>query len=98
MSEEEINIAIAEAHEWSGQPFDHIKQRLTYDPPDYCNDLNLMHEAEKTLSRGQNYNQLCGYGFYITTLIQICYQDHVINATASQRAEAFVRTIGKWKE
>jgi len=67
-------------------------------PPDYCNDLNEMHEAEKTLSRGQNYYQLYGFGFYINTLTQICYQQHILTATASQRAEAFVRTIDKWKE
>jgi hypothetical protein len=67
-------------------------------PPDYCNDLNAMHEAEKTLSRGQNYHQLYGFGFYINTLTQICYQQHILTATASQRAEAFVRTIDKWKD
>ena len=66
--------------------------------PDYCNDLNEMHEAEKTLSRGQNYHQLYGFGFYVNTLTQICYQQHILTATASQRAEAFVRTIDKWKE
>jgi hypothetical protein len=123
MSEEEINIAIAEHCSWRNikeidyQPFgtdpyiDGPHQMIVgihpesdsdsddYEAiPNYCSDLNEMHEAEKTLSRGQNYNQLCGYGFYITTLIQICYQDHVVNATASQRAEAFVRTIDKWKE
>lgn len=66
--------------------------------PDYCNDLNAMHEAEKTLSRGQNYHQLYGFGFYVNTLTQICYQQHILTATASQRAEAFVRTIDKWKD
>ena len=66
--------------------------------PDYCNDLNAMQEAEKTLSRGQNYHQLYGFGFYVNTLTQICYQQHILTATASQRAEAFVRTIDKWKE
>lgn len=27
-----------------------------------------------------------------------CYEWHLITATAAQRAEAFLRTIGKWKE
>ena len=102
MTDQEINKVIAEHIQWkpafipkdmTGKPFD------GWDiPPDYCNDLNEMHEAEKTLSRGQNYHQLYGFGFYVNTLTQICYQQHILTATASQRAEAFVRTIDKWKE
>jgi hypothetical protein len=108
MSEEEINIAIAEYRGWQIlEP--EVHKAITYhwaiEPdssksilPDYCNDLNAMHDAEKTLSRGQNYHQLYGFGFYVNTLTQICYQQHILTATASQRAEAFVRTIDKWKE
>jgi hypothetical protein len=102
MTDSEINKIIAEYIQWkpaiifrdmTGKPFE------GWDiPPDYCRDLNAMHEAEKTLSRGQNYYQLYGFGFYITTLTQICYQQHILTATASQRAEAFVRTIDKWKD
>ena len=60
--------------------------------PQYLNDLNAMHEAEKVLKREQ---------------IEI-YCEHLnpknhgiwwgIHATAAQRAKAFVKTIGKWKE
>ena len=60
--------------------------------PDYLNDLNAMHEAEKTL----DYNQMNRYQnielsrFVHTGTTWIC------SATAAQRAEAFLRTIGKW--
>lgn len=71
--------------------------------PDYLHDLNAMHEAEKTLSEKQ-------VVFYLTKLLQVryrtgadhgmiaCMQDKLAFATAPQRAEAFLRTIGKWVE
>jgi hypothetical protein len=66
--------------------------------PDYLNDLNAMHQAEKVLSRGKNYYQLGGFGFYLKTLGQIIYQSSCVDSTAAQRAETFLRTLGKWKE
>jgi hypothetical protein len=55
----------------------------------YCADLNAMHEAEKVLSSTQ----------------QDEYWDCLIDegvdylfATARQRAEAFLKTLGKWEE
>lgn len=58
--------------------------------PDYCNDLNAMHEAEKVLTNIQREH-------YRTELVYQ-YSGGDIFATAAQRAEAFLRTIGKWKE
>lgn len=60
--------------------------------PNYCNDLNAMHEAEKVISKEQidNYCDLLwpkGYGWF-----------YAIHTTARQRAEAFLRTLGKWEE
>ena len=66
--------------------------------PDYLNDLNAMHEAEKTLSRGEGYHQEGGFGLYGTALEEVCDEQHPIDATAAQRAEAFLRTVGKWEE
>lgn len=63
--------------------------------PDYLNDLNAMHEAEKMLSDMQLrvYDKwLCGRRF-IKAL-----ETYAWHATAAQRAEAFLRTIGKWKD
>ena len=64
---------------------------------DYLNDLNAMHEAEMVLSRGEHYNQTGGFGRYRTALAEVCDEQHPIDATAAQRAEAFLRTIGKWE-
>ena len=101
MTEQEINIVIAEVRKWRGQRFDHIKQRLTYDAPDYCNDLNLMREAERLLDD----DQWLEYMLNLQDVLQrdpyrgkwIVCQDNM-HSTAAQRAKAFVITIGKWKE
>lgn len=58
--------------------------------PNYLNDLNAMHEAEKILTL----NQLVEYSHKL--LIGVVYQYEAINATASQRAKAFLRTLSLW--
>lgn len=98
MTEEQINIAIAKACGWK-----YINNE-TYAPdgsfwwskkaefPDYYNDLNAMHEAEKVLTNKQWWlfveflTEICGGG------VAIC-----ISATARQRAEAFLKTLNKWE-
>lgn len=71
--------------------------------PDYCNDLNAMHEAEQTLWR-------MDWRFrdeFIDHLARVINPIHgyrmqegidLLDATAAQRAEAFVKTLGKWEE
>ena len=65
---------------------------------DPLSDLNVMHEVEKTLTLHQKLD-------YSTTLAAFTdgpFDSHgphwyrVAHATAAQRAEAFLRTIGKW--
>jgi len=58
-----------------------------------CNDLNAMHEAEKTLS----YKQKRTYCEKLFNLPTIELESNTF-ATARQRAEAFLKTIGKWEE
>ena len=60
--------------------------------PDYCNDLNLIHEAEKVLTS----EQVTSY-VYSLELMNERWATPAF-ATAAQRAKAFVETIGKWKE
>jgi len=62
--------------------------------PDYLNDLNAIHEAEKLVDAIKYYEQL-----YICdkTGSFIGYK-HLWHATAAQRAEAFLRFLGKWQE
>jgi hypothetical protein len=86
MTDEQINMAIAEAlnadEHWMIQK-------------NYCTDLNAMHEAEKVVisSHGQTYsNELAE-----TTKVHYYNDTDFFCATARQRAEAFLRTLGKWK-
>ena len=69
--------------------------------PDYCSDLNLIHEIEKTLDD----DQWLDYMLNLQDVLQrhpdrgkwVVCQDNM-HSTAAQRAKAFVKTIGKWKE
>jgi hypothetical protein len=66
--------------------------------PDYLNDLNAMYKAETILYRGcinDNYWQK-GYGRFQTILSELAVLP--FSATARQRAEAFLKTLGLWKE
>jgi hypothetical protein len=73
-----------------GQPF---KACGLEDLPDYLSDLNAMHEAVKALDREQRND----YGNW---LFNICGTSWLlaVEATAAQRAEAFLRTVGKWDD
>jgi hypothetical protein len=65
--------------------------------PDYCNDLNAMHEVEKTLDVDVNINGSPRY-VYAGHIYNIVGKDcQPFRATARQRAEAYLRTIGKWR-
>lgn len=64
--------------------------------PDYLNDLNAMHEAEKVLTpRQQLYYQV-----FLQKLIGLpkpgCFD--LIHATAQQKAQAFLQAIGKYEQ
>jgi hypothetical protein len=79
--------------------------RFNHHRPDYLTDLNAMHEAEKTLTDEQiarwqrDLWLTCENDFYA---LEACAPPIVlrrfISATAAQRAEAFLRTIGKWED
>ena len=73
---------------------------LPQNPPDYLNDLNAMHEAEKVLTNAQHET------FSAVLLNLVCSTDNdqypslnypnfgkVLHATAAQRAEAFLLTL-----
>ena len=64
--------------------------------PDYLNDLNAMHEAEKTL----NFLKKAEYARMLTSTAWQSEQPTFapMTATAAQRAESFLRTINKWEE
>ena len=61
---------------------------------DPLNDLNAMHEAEKEIGKHGLPQQL----IYLHLLSPVHSEWTLATATAGQRAEAFLRTIGKWKD
>lgn len=103
MTQEQKRIAIVEACDpWTTSNHEGSKYRSWTDyvervcgaideVPDYFNDLNAMHEAEKMLTGEQTLA-------YITELIAAAakHDTAVYFATAAQRAEAFGRTLGLW--
>lgn len=108
MTDEQINCAIAEACGWK-MVVDNPDYEPYWECPktgrmvaaasskfpsyNYCNDLNAMHEAEKILITDANFETyyLSLYDTTYSTIWPVC-------ATARQRAEALLRTLGKWKE
>jgi len=104
MTDTEINLAIAEAcgwryHESTSESGDvdfwahpiHPTAWSKHDLPPYASDLNAMHEAEKML-RPPYWNDFSIWQIYLN------HFEEDPHATARQRAEAFLRAIGKSQE
>jgi len=72
--------------------------------PDYFNDLNAMHEAEiaciYTKGKGMVYlsalAKIAEADYYMADGLRL--QRWCASATAAQRAEAFLMTIGRWED
>jgi hypothetical protein len=96
MTDEQINIAIAKSLgikvvpcTCSVSPWRCAETRKHI--PNYTADLNACHEAVNSLSGGQYVN-------WVFALEEICGMPTGYNATARQRCEAYLKTIGKWIE
>lgn len=114
MTEEQINIAIAEAcgyekhekfHRWRDPQ---TKESLCWKSlPDCCSNLNVMHEVWVAKIEGNEVLEdlftiwlgaiCCGEPISDRPDLSDANIAIVTNATARQRAEAFLRTIDKWK-
>jgi hypothetical protein len=113
MTPEQQRIAIAEACGWKNHDHPDVMQfkqgwtmpekwcmdpkgvlRFNHDRPNYLNDLNAMHEAEKVLAQ-RTTDVLGSYQLYCQVLLD--FFGSGVSYTAAQRAEAFLRTIGKWR-
>jgi hypothetical protein len=87
MTDEQINERITEVTGLWDHPYSSDTRRMM----DFCNDLNAMHEAEATLTEDQLW--------VMAREIERNWEDQwYFRATARQRAEAFLRTLGKWEE
>ena len=107
MTPEAQRIAIAEACGWTeisdwegGMNGKHPTEPWGDFIPDYLNDLNAMHEAWQTLTPSQ---KTCFESeLYSIVIGQAEYNrnddsPYITNATAAQRAEAFLKTLNLWK-
>jgi len=76
--------------------------------PDYPNDLNAMHEAEKAITMHPDFEYKYGETLARATIGKE-FEDEgfapngwgyfsVLRATAAQRAEAFLKTLGLWED
>ena len=114
MNKEQQRIAIAKACGWTeisprmtwGLPpnvEDDGTENCLKQIPDYLNDLNAMREAEQTLWE----KDWTSRHDFVDKLARIMSPTHgyhqqsgldLLDATAAQRAEAFLRTLNLWQE
>ena len=114
MTDEQINAAIAEACGFIGweefqpnkngpkfrfwdYPKDWSGPRCEPWVPKFCTDLNAMHQAEKVL---KSYEQIHTYVWHLSSRKdwETDFKLMEIHISARDRAEAFLRTLGLWKE
>jgi len=102
MTQEAQRVAIAEACGWKTGYRDAVSSVTAL--PDYLNDLNAMHEAEQVLWE-MDWSFRSIFNDHLANIIKRRKVNRnewdaetLLDSTASQRAEAFLRTIGKWKE
>jgi hypothetical protein len=91
-----INKAIAKAVGWESETSGPSWYEYETKMPNYAGCLNAMHDAEKGLNPIKAAE-------YARMLISIAWESEQpifapMTATARQRAEAFLRTLGKWEE
>lgn len=91
MKPQDQRIAIAEACGWKDAEGQF---------PDYLNDLNAMREAESTLG-----SEIWDFAKNLESIVHPeptkstwAAWAYCCTATAAQHAEAFLKTIGKWKD
>ena len=93
MTNEQINERITEVTGLWDHPYSSDTRRMM----DFCNDLNAMHEAEKVLTK----EQVREYQIYMYDMAceiqNTCGRWMPYSATSRYRAEAFLRTLGKWE-
>ncbi len=114
MSPEAQRIAIARACGWKenqsqgwGRPNvydddDPLVYWHTHQLPNYLNDLNAMHEAEKALPTDDLIRRYVDELFHIAGGGNGAIRFHgrwaMATATAAQKAEAFLKTLDLWKD
>ena len=99
MSPEQQRIAIAEACEWffMDDYWHYPNGAKAITTPNYLNDLNAMHEAVKSLPQNLKPRYFACLCAIVSGAISLNGYSEATEATAAQRAEAFIRTLNLWK-
>ena len=94
MTNEQINIAIAESLGWKLLANNRWTRPCGFyaDLPNYTSDLNAMHEAEIAMFESDG---LLWHKYASCLDEDYVNQPYTIGATARQRAEAYLKTIEK---
>jgi len=80
-----------------GENWGALDEYYKLEVPNYPGSLDAMHNAEKSLSRVQEWDS--NGERLLTQWDKYCqHLKYRIDATSAQRAEAFLRTVGKWQE
>ena len=102
MTDQQINQRIAEVCGWKPKRQTKLTRtghfKVSYEnPPEYCTDLNAMHQAEKSL---KGYEQIHTYVWHLNNRKdwETDFKLMEVHISARDRAEAFLRTLGKWEE
>jgi hypothetical protein len=103
MNKEKQRIAIAKACGFKCSEDSHeLGQLVAQFTPDYLNDLNAIHEAEKVLTyeQAEEFVEQLYLADQKNNLAENPppWRFNVASATSAQRAEAFLKTIGKWED
>ena len=101
MNTDAINEAIAKDRKWvyapedcEDYPWQDAEGEGHRRPPDYCGDLNAISKAEEALDSNQ-------WEVWHRTAAKLFLSDEQPShhrLSAHQRAEVFLRTVGKWEE
>jgi hypothetical protein len=99
MTDEQINAAIAQACGIVGKSGEIYKtpDGWVVDCPQFATDLNAMHEAEKVL---KGYKEIHSYVWHLKNRKDwdTDFKLMEVHISAKDRAEALLRTLGKWEE
>jgi hypothetical protein len=97
MTDKQINAAIAQ--ECGDYICECCKDICKDCYKNYCTDLNAMHEAENHLGQSTNMVEYTNALYDMACLVQsLTYRWNPYGLPARYRAEAFLRTLGKWEE
>jgi hypothetical protein len=102
MTDKQINAAIAQECGWTeirdnvvGKAPGETANRVMF-LPNYSTSLNMIHEAERVIL--PKFSHFYANKLALITGVDCSDDPDFFCATARQRAEAFLRTLGKWEE